>query len=163
MCIRDSLDQRDHVDRPRRLRQVHHARINPPVRIERKILHPQMLRRLVVSKVVEQDRAQNRALSVYIRRKRADRVIRCGQDFSRAQISKSYDKHYPHSPCECDAHPLENSREIKNSWSTTAHVGTAVSAVLRWRSQAALPHRLECRGTKSEDQAKNIIRPKSGG
>ena len=69
------LDQRDHVDRPRRLRQVHHARVNPPVRIQRKVLDPQMLRRLVVSKIVEQDRAQNRTLRLHVRRKTADRIF----------------------------------------------------------------------------------------
>ena len=69
------LDQRDHVDRPRRLRQIHHPRINPPVRVQRKILDPQMLRRLVIGKIVQQDRAQNRALGFHIRRKGADRVI----------------------------------------------------------------------------------------
>ncbi len=52
------LDQRDHVDRTRRLRQVDHPRINPPMRIEGEILNPQMFRSLVVRKVVQQDRAQ---------------------------------------------------------------------------------------------------------
>jgi hypothetical protein len=70
------LDQRDHVDRTRRFRQIDHAPVNPPVRVERKILDPQMLRRLVISKVVEQDRAQNRALGFYVRRKSADVVVR---------------------------------------------------------------------------------------
>ncbi len=69
------LDQRDHVDRPRRFRQVDHARINPPVRVERKILDPQMLRRLVIRKIIQQNRAQNRALRFYIRGKSADAVI----------------------------------------------------------------------------------------
>src|SRR5580693_5914662 len=73
------LDERDHVDRPRRLRQIDHARINPPVRVERKILDAQMLRRLVIGKVVEQDRAQNGALSLYVRRKSADAVVGGGQ------------------------------------------------------------------------------------
>ncbi len=69
------LDQRDHVDRPRRFRQVHHPRINPPVRVEREIFDPQMLGGLVVGKVVEQDRAQNRAFGLDVRRKSADAVI----------------------------------------------------------------------------------------
>ena len=75
------LDQRDHVDRPRRLRQIDHARINAAVRVEREIFGPQMLRRLVVSKVVEQDRAQDRALGFHVRGKRADAVIGSGQGF----------------------------------------------------------------------------------
>ena len=69
------LDQRDHVDRPRRLRQIDHAGVNAAMRVEREIFNPQMLGGLVVGKVVEQDRAQNRALGLYVRRKRADRVI----------------------------------------------------------------------------------------
>ena len=75
------LDQRDHVDRPRRLRQIHHPRVNAPVRIKREILDPQMLGCLVVRKVVEQNRAQDRAFSFYIRGERADRVLRSGQRF----------------------------------------------------------------------------------
>src|SRR5215469_1159066 len=51
------------------------------MRIERKIFPPQMLRSLVVGEVIEQDRAQNRSLCVYICRKRADRVIGSGQRF----------------------------------------------------------------------------------
>jgi hypothetical protein len=46
------------------------------VRVEREVFDAQMLGGLVVGKVVEQDRAQNRALSFYVRWKSADRVFR---------------------------------------------------------------------------------------
>ncbi len=69
------LDQRDHVDRTRRLRQIHHARINSPVRVQRKILDAKMLGGLVIGKVVEENRAQNGALRFYVRGKSADAVI----------------------------------------------------------------------------------------
>jgi len=40
-----------------------------------------MLCRLVVRKVIEEDGAQNRALGIYIRRKRADGVLGSSQGF----------------------------------------------------------------------------------
>ena len=76
------LDQRDDVDRPRRLGQIHHARVDAPVRIEREIFRPQMLGRLVVGEIVEQDRAQNGALGFHIRGKHAEVVIRGRQFWS---------------------------------------------------------------------------------
>jgi hypothetical protein len=69
------IDQRDHVDRTRGFRQVDHAPVDAPVRVERKIFDPQMFGRLIVSKVIEQDRAQNRALGFYVRGKSADVVV----------------------------------------------------------------------------------------
>ena len=67
--------QRNVVNRPRRLRQLHHARVNPPVGIQRKVLRPQMLRRLVEMMVVEQDRAQNGSLRVDVRRHASDVAV----------------------------------------------------------------------------------------
>ena len=43
-----------------------------------------MLRRLVVSKIVQQDRAQNRTLRFYIRRKSADAVFGSRHDLLNA-------------------------------------------------------------------------------
>ncbi len=62
------FDQRDHVDGPGRLGQVHHAGVNAAMGVERKVFRLEMLRRLVVSKVVEQDGAENRALGLNIGR-----------------------------------------------------------------------------------------------
>ena len=45
------------------------------MRIEREILNAQMLGGLVVGKIVEQDRAQNRALSFYVGGNGTHRVI----------------------------------------------------------------------------------------
>ena len=72
----------------RRLRQIHHSRINSPVRVEREIVNAEVLSRLVVSKVVEQDGAENGALRFHIRRQRADGVIGSGQGIS---LSESLD------------------------------------------------------------------------
>ena len=72
------LDQRDHVDGTRGFRQIDHASVNPAVRVERKVFDSQVFGGLVISKVVEQDRAQNRALGFYVRRKRADVVVSSG-------------------------------------------------------------------------------------
>ncbi len=63
------LGQRQMVNRPRRFGKVHHARINPPVRVQQKIFRLQVLRSLVVSQIIEQNGAQNRALGLDIRRK----------------------------------------------------------------------------------------------
>jgi hypothetical protein len=52
------------------------------MRIEGEIFRPQMLSRLAVSKVVEQDRAQNRALSLHV----------CGQSVRQAVIGGSHGK-----------------------------------------------------------------------
>ena len=69
---RQFIDQRDDVDWPRRLREIYHARINAPVRIQRKIFCPQMFRGLVVRKVVEQNRAQDGALGFHVRGQHAE-------------------------------------------------------------------------------------------
>ncbi len=96
------LDQRDHVNRPRRFRQIDHPGINPPVRIEREIFDPQMLGRLVVSKVVEQNRAQNRALGLYVRRKSAETVISSRQSiYVFPELSKR--QRHPIAPWVVDA------------------------------------------------------------
>ena len=73
------FDQRDHVDWARRFRQIHHARIDPAMRVEREILDPQMFGGLVVGKVIQQNRAQNRAFRLDVRRKCTDRVFGSGQ------------------------------------------------------------------------------------
>ncbi len=67
------LDQRDHVNRTRRLRQIDHARVNAAMRIEREIFRLQMLGSLVVGKIVEQNRAQNRALGFHVGRQSVSR------------------------------------------------------------------------------------------
>src|SRR5882762_95463 len=69
------LNQRDHVDRTRGLGQIDHARIDPAMRIERKIVRTQMLRSLVIRKIIEQNGAQDGALGFYVRRKTADAEV----------------------------------------------------------------------------------------
>src|SRR5436305_3048965 len=61
------LRQRDQIDRTRRVGQIHHARVNAPVRIEQKVFGLQVLGSLVIRKIVEQDRAEDGALSFYVR------------------------------------------------------------------------------------------------
>ena len=69
------LDQRDHVDRARRLGQIDHARIDAAVGVEREVFGPEMFGRLVVGEVVEEDRAQDGAFGFYVCGKTADCVI----------------------------------------------------------------------------------------
>ena len=62
------FDQRDHVDRPGRLGQIHHAGVNAAMRVERKIFRLEMLSRLVVGKIVQQDGAENGTLGFNVGR-----------------------------------------------------------------------------------------------
>ena len=55
------FDQRNHVDGPGRLSQVHHAGVNAAVGVERKIFGLEMLSGLVVRKIIQQDGAENGA------------------------------------------------------------------------------------------------------
>src|SRR6185437_950824 len=64
------LGQRDQVDGMGSLSQIDHSRVNPTVRIEQEIFRLQVLRSLAVGKVVEQDRAQDRAFCFHVDRKR---------------------------------------------------------------------------------------------
>ena len=62
------FDQRDHVDGPGRLGQVHHAGVNAAMGVERKIFRLEMLGGLVVGKIVQQDGAENRAFGFNVGR-----------------------------------------------------------------------------------------------
>ncbi len=59
------LDQRDHVDRTAALLQVAHARINAAVRVQRKVVRREVFGGLIVERIVQQDRAQDRALGFH--------------------------------------------------------------------------------------------------
>jgi hypothetical protein len=72
------------------------------VRVEREILDAKMLSGLVVSKVVEQDGAQNRALRLHIRRQRADRVIGSGQGIFSQKALVAESRTYSRPGCECE-------------------------------------------------------------
>src|SRR5204863_4152813 len=63
------LCQRDQVDGTRGVRKIHHARVNTAVGIEEKVFGLQVLGSLIVGKVVEKNRAEDRALSFYVCRK----------------------------------------------------------------------------------------------
>src|SRR5207302_6109493 len=80
------LNQGDDVDRPRRLGQIDHARVNAPVRIEREIFRAQMLGGLVIGKIVEQNGAENGALGFDAGRKCADAVVGSCQTVPRAEF-----------------------------------------------------------------------------
>src|SRR6185503_5876982 len=74
------FDQRDHVDRPGGLGQVHHAGVNAAVRVERKVFRLEVLRRLVVGKVVQQDGAENGPLGFNVGRQAVgESVVGSGQ------------------------------------------------------------------------------------
>src|SRR6516164_2753375 len=69
------VDERDQVDRPGRLGQIDHPRVNAAVRVEREIFRVQVLGGLVVREVVEENCAEDGALGFYVRRQSADAVI----------------------------------------------------------------------------------------
>ena len=60
------FDQRDHVDGPGRFGQIHHAGVNAAMGVERKIFRLEMLSRLVVRKIIQQDGAENGALGFHV-------------------------------------------------------------------------------------------------
>ena len=62
------FDQRNDVNRPGRFGQVHHARINAPVRINGKILGLQMLGGIIEGVIIQQHSAEDRALRFNVRR-----------------------------------------------------------------------------------------------
>ena len=62
------LDQRDHVDRPGRLGQIHHAGVNAAMGVERKVFRLEMLGRLVVGKIIQQDGAEDGPLGFHVGR-----------------------------------------------------------------------------------------------
>ena len=78
------VNQRDHVDRPRRLGEIDHSAVNPAMRVERKVFRLQVLGSLVVRQIVEQDRAQDGALGFNIRRKRVREAVVGGRQRSGA-------------------------------------------------------------------------------
>ena len=58
------FDQRDDVDGPRRLGQVHHARIDASVRVDGKVFGLQVLGGVVEALIVEENGAENSALGL---------------------------------------------------------------------------------------------------
>ena len=108
------FDQRDDVDRPRRLGQIDHARINAAMRIEREIFRPQMLRGLVVGKIVEQDRAENGALGLHARGQCADAVVGRRQFCSFEPWLPIYDQISAEANCNIPVSPL---------WTRSASLG----------------------------------------
>jgi hypothetical protein len=66
------FNQRDDVNRPRRFGQIHHPRINAPVRVNGKIFRLKMLGSVVERVIIKQNSAQDGALGVNISRKAAD-------------------------------------------------------------------------------------------
>src|SRR5439155_17406178 len=61
------LGQRNQVDGPRRLGEIDHARVNAAVRVEEKVFGLKVLGGLIISKIVEQHRPENRAFSFNVR------------------------------------------------------------------------------------------------
>jgi hypothetical protein len=66
------FDQSDDVNGPRRLGEVHHARVDAAVRVDGEIFGPEVLSGVVESVIVEEDGAQDGTLGVDIRWKTAD-------------------------------------------------------------------------------------------
>ena len=76
------LDQRDHVDRPGGLGQIHHARINAAVGVEREVFRLEMLGSLVVGKIVQQDGAEDGTFGFHVGRKAVrETVVSSSQGF----------------------------------------------------------------------------------
>ena len=69
------LDQRDHVDWAAGLLQIAHAGINAAMRVKREIVGREVFGGLIVERVVEQDRAQDRALGFHADRKSAFQTV----------------------------------------------------------------------------------------
>ena len=74
------FDQRNDVDGPRRLGQIHHARINAAVRVDGKVFGLQVLGGVVEGMIIEQDRAEDGALGFNVRRETADGGFESGHD-----------------------------------------------------------------------------------
>ncbi len=74
------FDQRDDVDGPRGLGEVHHAGINTAMGVERKVFRAQMLGGIVVGVIVEQDGAEDGALGFDVRRHASDGGVDGGHD-----------------------------------------------------------------------------------
>jgi hypothetical protein len=72
------LDQGDHVDRPGRLGQVHHAGVNAAMRIEREIFRLEVLSCLVVRKIIQQDGAENGAFGFHVCREAVRETVVSG-------------------------------------------------------------------------------------
>ncbi len=72
------FDQRNDVNRPGRFSQIHHPRINPPVRVDGKVFRLKMLGRIVEGMIVEQNRAQDGALGFNVSRHTPDGVLYSG-------------------------------------------------------------------------------------
>ncbi len=74
------FDQRDDVNRPRRFGQIHHPRINTPVRVNGKIFRLKMLGCIVEGVIVEQHRAQDGALGFNVCRQPPDAGFHSSHD-----------------------------------------------------------------------------------
>ena len=59
------LDQRDHVHRTSALLQVAHPRINAAMRVQREVVSGEVLRSLIVERIVQQNCAQDGALRLH--------------------------------------------------------------------------------------------------
>ena len=90
------FDQRDHVDRPGRFGQVHHARVNAAMGVEREIFRLQMLGRLVVRKIVQQDGAEDGAFGFNVRGQAVREIVvgRCQGFLSVTKINFETWKRY---------------------------------------------------------------------
>src|SRR6266700_7671733 len=64
------LRKGDQVNGSRGISKVDHARVNAPVRIKQKVFGLQVLGSLIVREIVEKNRAEDRALSFNVCRKR---------------------------------------------------------------------------------------------
>src|SRR5205807_2347122 len=80
------LNERDQIDGTGGIHQLDHAGVNATMRVEREIFRSQMLGGLVKGKVVEQDRAQNRALGFDIRRKTVGQTVFAGRQDTSADL-----------------------------------------------------------------------------
>src|SRR5581483_8262416 len=87
------------------------------MRIEREIFRLQMFRGFVEGKIVQQDRAQNRAFGFHIRRKAMGQTIFTGRQDTIARLrSKIFQKriaYYASRSCECEVSASENCVAIQ--------------------------------------------------
>ena len=74
------FDQRDDVNRPRRFGQIHHARIDAPVRVNGKVIRFKVLGGIVEGVIVKQHSAQNGALGLNASRQTADAGFESSHD-----------------------------------------------------------------------------------
>src|SRR6266403_1469135 len=69
------FEQSNHVDRPCRFGQIHHAYVDTAMGIEREILGFEMFGSLVVGEIVQQDSAENGSFGLNISRQAVREIV----------------------------------------------------------------------------------------